>query len=204
MNKRILSKRHAKASLALQKDSVALSFEEKDRIKAQQLELYDETIVLKTFYAAGEEQELLSANKNNTPRRGVVDFQDGRLITQDGGGTLAVDAIKISHAAGIKDEDPAAKSYIQTGFPDHLENSLVELHQNGTTLRKIKISEFAFKGDEPQTTMDQWKELDRPIVIAAGTQLKIRLLRPENFPGAGGFISIEMKGMQTFEKRTRR
>lgn len=202
--RRILSKRHAKASLALKKDSVALSYEETTRIKENQLELYDETIVLKTYYAEGEEQELLSANKNSTPRRGIIDFQDGRLITQDGGGTLAVDAIKISHAAGAKDEDPASKSYLQTGFPDHLENSLIELHQNGTTLRKIKISEFSFKGDEPQTTLDQWKELDRPIVIAAGTQLKIRLLRPENFSGDGGFIAIELKGMQTFEKRTRR
>lgn len=201
---RILSKRHAKASLALKKDAIALSQEEKYRINSQQLELYDDTIVLKTHYSAGEEQELLSANKNSTPRRGIVDFQDGRLITQDGGGTISVDAIKISHATGIATDDAAQKSYVQTGFPPDLENAVLELYQNGTSLRKIKISEFAFKGDEPQTYGDQWKELDRPIVIAAGTQLKIRLLRPENFPGAEGFISIEMKGMQTFERRTRR
>lgn len=201
---RILTKRHAKASLALKKDAIALSQEEKYRIKSQQLELYDDTIVLKTHYSAGEEQELLSANRNNTPRRGIVDFQDGRLITQDGGGTIAVDSIKLSHAFGVQGEDPADKNYIQTEFPPHLENALIELHQNGTTLRKIKIAEFAFKGDEPQTASDQWKELDRPIVIAAGTQLKIRLLRPENYAGGEGFIAIEMKGMQTFERRTRR
>lgn len=201
---RALTNRHAKASLALKKDAIAISQEEKYRINNQQLELYDQTTVLKTHFAAGEEQELLSANKNNTPRRGIVDFQDGRLITQDGGGTIAVDAIKISHAIGTKTDDPADKAYLQIGFPTHLENAIIEFHQNGTTLRKIKISEFAFKGDEPQTSDDQWKELDRPIVIAAGTQLKIRLLRPENYPGAEGFISIELKGMQTFEKRTRR
>lgn len=202
--KRILTNRHAKASLALRKDAIALSQEEKHRIGQRELELYDETVVLKTYYSAGEEQELLSANKNNTPRRGIVDFQDGRLVTQDGGGTIAVDAIKLSHATGVQADDPADKQYIQTEFPAHLENALVELYQNGTSLRKIKISEFAFKGDEPQTSDDQWKKLDRPIVIAAGTQLKIRLLRPENYAGGEGFIAVELKGMQTFERRTRR
>lgn len=204
MKKSALSGRHVKASIALRKDQIALSQEEKHRIKNNELELHDDTIVLKTYYSQGEEQELLSANKNNTPRRGIVDFQDGRLITQDGGGTIAVDAVKISHAIGAQGEDPADKSYVQTEFPTHLENALIELYQNGTSLRKIKISEFAFKGDEPQSASEQWKKLDRPLVIAAGSQLKIRLLRPENYPGGEGFISIELKGMQTFEKRTRR
>ena len=165
--------------------------------------MIDSTLVLKTEIAAGEEQELLSVQKNKDVRTGIVDFDKAKVVGEDGGGSIAVDAIRVSHAAGVALDDPAAKSYTQTTFPADLENAELQISQGGRVVQKIKLAEFAFKGDEPQTRDDQWKTFSRPFVIAAGADLKVKLLRPSGVAGAVAFLSVEFKGMQTYPKRSR-
>jgi hypothetical protein len=192
-----------RAQEAFARDSSSISNQEKANVATGALELIDSTLVLKTEVAAGEEQDLLSIQKNKDVRTGVVDFQDGKIITQDGGGSIAVHAMKIAHAAGAANEDAAEKSYTQATFPTDLENAELQLSQGGRIIQRVKLSEFAFKGDEPQTREDQWKHFVRPFTIVAGADIKVKLLRPTGIAGAVAFLDIEFKGMQTFPKRTR-
>ncbi len=210
MNKKslhvITSRRAKKASEALARDSRLISEEEKNAFGLGELELIDRTVVLKTLVVPGEEQDILSKQKNRDSRTGINDFQLARIVSEDGGGTIVVDAIKLSHAAfvaGETNDAAATKAYIQTKWPSDLENGEVVFQQNGRVIQKIKIAEFAYQGNEPVTRHDQYKRLTRPFVIAAGSDLKIKLLRPTGVAGAEEFLAIELQGMQTYPKRTR-
>jgi hypothetical protein len=202
MNKPIISKRSAFAMQVVADNQALVSVGEKSKIVDGQLELVDELIVVKTEIAAGEEQDLVSVTKNKDPRKGVCDFQNGKLVAAEDGGSIIVDAIKISHSAGTAGQDAASKLFTQTTFTSDLENAVVQFHQNGKVLREVKISQFCFKGDEPQTVEAGFKKLDKPFVVLAGSDVKIKLVRPTGVAGAIAFLAIELDCMRTYPKRT--
>lgn len=193
--------RVAKLVHAVKADNVAISKEEKARIASGELELVDRTLTIKTEYSTGEMEDLVSTTKNPNPRRGINDFNKGVISQVGDGGTVIVDAIKIAHATGTTGQDAATKSFTQVTIPADIAHGVVEFSQGNVVVGRVNISEFAYKGDEPNTRADQWLPLTRPMVLAAGKTTKISLLRPESVTGVLGFISIEMKGMQTYPKR---
>lgn len=195
------SGRVTKATHALKVNGSLISQNEKSRIAAGQIEYQDATVVLKTHVPAGEQAELLSVAKNRDSRRGINDFEAGKLVSVGDAGTVVVDAVKVSYAAGVLADDAAAKTFAQTGIPADLENAEIEISQGNNVIGRIKMSEFAFKGDEPQTRGDQWKALTVPMVLAAGKSTSIKVLRPEGVAGAEAFLAIEMKGLRTYPKR---
>jgi len=197
----IPSKRTEKATKALEKDSRSLSASEKNAYDNNELEKVDGNLVLKTLITPGEELDLLSVQKNKDSRVGIIDFQDAQIINDGAGGSMIVDAIKFSHAAGLKADDVAAKSFIQKAWPADLENGYVLIKQDTAILHKAKLSDFAFKGDEPQTREAQYLRLARPFTLAAGKRITIKLLRPNGVVGADHFLAVEFKGMQLVNKR---
>jgi len=206
VRKNVISSRRAKkASEALARDSKLISRGEIAKFGAGEMELIDRTVTLKTLITEGEEQDVLSKQKNKDQITGLNDFSEARIVSEDGGGSIAVDSIKLSHAiqeTGQTIADTATKVFKQTRWPADLENGILQISQSGRVVQTIKISEFAFKGDEPQTRADQYKRLARPFTIAAGTDVKIRILRP-GVVGKSHFFGIELCGMQVYPKRNR-
>jgi len=195
--------RQNRAKERLIADVDLISVNEASAIRKGHLELNDETKVLKIIVNAGEEQEILSVQKNKDSRTGINDFQDGRIISPDGGGSFVVEEVKISHAAAVLGDDVATKSFIQTAFPSDLEHAVVQFSQNGRTIKEIKLCEFVFTGDAPQNVIASWKKLDMPFTIAAGKDLRMKLVRPSGITGSAAALSIEMQGIQTYPKRNK-
>lgn len=202
----ISSRRAKKIAESFARDSRLISISEKGNFAKGEMEFIDRTVTVKTLVFAGEEQEILSTQKNKDYKTGINDFQNGRLVSESGGGSVGVDLVKLSYAEYIKDEtadDVVNKTFKQTGWSADMENAEIVFLQSGRVVQKIKISEFAFKGDEPNTRTHQYKHFSRPFVIAAGTDLVVKLVRPAGVAGKETYLAIEMQGMQTFPKRTR-
>lgn len=203
--KQIISPRQLKALKVLEQNNKLVSPEEASRYRQGELGLADETIALKTHVPASQETEILSTSINKDPRVGIVDFDRGMLLRSDEGGTFVADRIKIGYAAGIATDDAATKNFIQTTLPAELENAVVRILQGGRLVREIKVSHFAFKGNEPQEADSSWLSLDHPLLLVAGSPIKIKLVKPEGMATyTEQFVSVEFDGLRTTPKRTRR
>jgi hypothetical protein len=186
---------------ALKRDKSTLKNEEVIRIEKNELELVDKTITLKTALEPGERVELVTVSKNPDPVRGINDFDKGKLAAVADGGSMVIDEVKLSHAAGAVGDNPATKQYLQRLFPADIAHGLVKISQGDIVLCEINVSEFNYKGDEPNTRADQWKTLERPFTLVGGRTTKIEFFRPEGTSGAIVFIGIELQGMQTNPRR---
>ncbi len=195
------SKKELKSQVALIKAAESVSAEEASRFQSGQLELVDETLTLKTHLKAGEEVTILSSSVNKDVRKGINDFQDGKLARIDNGGTVVVDKVRVSHAAGVAADDAAAKSYTTNSMPADIENGVIRIEQGGKLVAELKASRFLLRGDESQKVGDDFLELDTPFVLVAGSSTVIKFLRPEGVVGNECFIGIEAEGKKTMPKR---
>lgn len=199
MNKR--EQRVEKILATLKRDAGALKNEEVLRIEKKELELVDKTITLKTWVEAGERVELVTVSKNPDPVRGINDFDKGKLAAVADGGSVVIDEVKVSFATGVIGDGAATKQYIQKLFTADIAHGLIQISQGNGVLCEINVSEFNFKGDEPNTMADQWKSLERPFTLVGGKTTKIEFFRPEGTSGTGVYIGLEMQGMQTNPRR---
>lgn len=200
-----LSKRQIKTIIHLDAAASLVAGDEARRYKAGDLDLIDDTIVVKTFVEVGDVVPMLSSSKNRDLRKGIIDFQEGKVTREGDGGTMTVDKVRITYAAGIKADDAAVKNFLTTGIPADIENAVISIKQGGTIVRELKVSKHVMKGDPAQKLGDDFVELDVPMVLVAGKEIKIDLLRPEGVLGGGtaGFIGLEFDGMKTFPKRVK-
>lgn len=197
-----MSTRKERAIAAIAEVANVVGSSEKAEIDNGTHEFKDATLVIATLVAVGDQVDLVTPTVNRLSKRGINSFQDGKIAQVNGGGSVVVDLVRITHAAYVANDVPEGKNYLCTGFPVYFENAEIEIKQGASLLAVIPIAEACYKGDAPQTRQDMYIPISTPFTIVDGKTISIRLIRPEGQTAtATHFIKLEMKGFQSMPRR---